>query len=791
MNRYGFYIGLIIVSWIMPEAKGQQISQNFPEPAFDTWRRNYLQEKLFVHTDKDIYMPGEIAWFKIYYVDGCFHKPLQLSEIAYIELIDQSNKPVFQAKVSLKKSDGIGSILIPHELHTGYYKLLCYTQWMKNFDSNLFFEKLLGIISTEQNNQDSVSPVKEIYDLGFFPEGGNLVNGIESKIAFQVTNQYGKGMECGGVIVDGGKDTLFHFQTARMGMGHFKLTPVYGHEYLARLILANGKIIEKQLPSSFDSGITMQVSSDSYEKLGIYIHSNEQSTDSVYVFAHTRGAVKIAAIVPLVNGRGSILVDKNKLDEGITHFTVFKNNQPVCERLYFIFPRKQFQIAASADGAEYGIRKKIKIHIEASDNKGSPIGSKMSVSIYRLDSLQSPDQIDIQNYLLLTSDIKGNIESPSWYFNENEPGKEDAMDNLMLTHGWRRFNWKYILHQQNPTWKFAPEFNGEIVSARISDKPTGMPLENAPVFLSVPGMNTRFWSSVSDSDGIVNFELKNSFGDQEFIFQSPDSNAEIKFISPFSQKVYNYQMPPFSLAKGDVALVNRKSIYLQVQHVYNESKLNHFIVNEEDNTPFYQKPDVEYFLDRYTRFSTLEEVLREYVREINISNKRGSFHLHVNDARNHIPFEPDPLILLDGVAMLDINKFMNYDPLKIRSIGVVTKKYFLGNIGYYGIVDCKTYKGDMNGYALDPRCVIVDFDGLQQQREFYSPSYETPQKYSSRLPDFRTLLYWNPSLKTGNAGNEEIEFFSSDAAGRYVVVIQGISDQGNPAVTSLSFNVKK
>ena len=86
MNKYGFFIGLIMASCIIPAAQGQQISQSFPDSAFDTWRRNHLQEKLFVHTDKDVYMPGEIAWFKIYYVDGYFHKPLQLSEVAYIEL---------------------------------------------------------------------------------------------------------------------------------------------------------------------------------------------------------------------------------------------------------------------------------------------------------------------------------------------------------------------------------------------------------------------------------------------------------------------------------------------------------------------------------------------------------------------------------------------------------------------------------------------------------------------------------------------------------------------------------
>jgi hypothetical protein len=418
MNKFGFYIGLIFTYVILLKANGQQISQNIPASAFDSWRGNYLQEKLFVHTDKDLYLPGELAWFKIYYVDGCFHKPLQLSEVAYLELIDPSNKPVLQAKVSLKEADGSGSILIPRELHTGFYKLICYTQWMKNFDPAFFFEKPLTIVNTEQGTQDSVSPVGDIYDLGFFPEGGNLVNGIQCKIAFQVTNQYGRGMDCKGVILDGGKDTLLRVHTLRMGMGDFEFAPVSGHAYLARMILANGKTIEKPLPASYEDGITMQVLPEGNEKVGIYIHSKDQSTGSVYLFAHERGAVKIAAFVPVVNGKGRVLLDKNRLVEGITHFTVFKNNQPICERLYFVFPERQFQIAASADSAEYGIRKKIRIHIEAFDNKGSPIASKMSVSVYRLDSLRTPDEINIQNWLLLSSDIKGYVESPSWYFRE-------------------------------------------------------------------------------------------------------------------------------------------------------------------------------------------------------------------------------------------------------------------------------------------------------------------------------------------------------------------------------------
>ncbi|MBS1600284.1 MAG: hypothetical protein JST75_18800 [Bacteroidetes bacterium] len=783
MTKRRLYIYLFIVIGSISGLNAQQFS---PSSALDVWRKTNLQEKLYVHTDKNMYMPGEIAWFKIYYLDGFFHRPLQLSEIAYVELIDHTNKPVIQTMVSLEKSDGNGSFTIPSALNTGYYKLRCYTQWMRNFDEHFFFEKLIGIVNIQENRNDSSISVAETYDVGFFPEGGNMIDGVESRIAFHITDQHGKGIGGNGIILDG-KDTLLHFETRKMGMGNFMLKPMAGHSYRAQITLGNGSTITKQLPSSLAVGTVMRIDETKDEKLIIHIAS--KSNAPLYIFAHTRGVIKMASAVVLANGAGIVQVDKNILDEGITQFTVFENNQPICERLYFTFPRKQFQIDASTDTSIYERRKKIKIHINAKNEKGAAVFSKMSTAIYRLDSLQEPDEMNIQNYLLLTSDLKGYIESPSWYFKDGE-GAREAIDNLMLTQGWRRFVWSEVLQEKKPLLSYAPEYNGEIISARITDKRTGSLVGNVPVFLSIPGSDTRFWSSVSDAEGIANFEIKNSFGNREFILQSPDSNASINFISPFSTKFSEYPAPAFSVSKFDSVLLSKRNIYAQVQQAYHEKMLDSFKLYREDQAPFFLKPDFSYTLDRFTRFSTMEEVLREYIREVNVVNYGGSFHLHVMNGNNRMPFQTDPLILLDGVAMLDMNKFMNYDPFKIKTIDVVTHKYFLGNMSYFGIIDCKTYKGDMNGYALDPRSVILDFDGLQQQREFYAPSYETPQESASRLPDFRTLLYWNPALKT-NEGNADVEFFSSDAAGRYVVVIEGISEKGIPAFTNLYFTVKK
>jgi hypothetical protein len=154
-------------------------------------------------------------------------------------------------------------------------------------------------------------------------------------------------------------------------------------------------------------------------------------------------------------------------------------------------------------------------------------------------------------------------------------------------------------------------------------------------------------------------------------------------------------------------------------------------------------------------------------------------------------FESDPLILLDGVPVFDVNKMIAYDPLKIRKLEVVASKYHWGPIVSDGIVSFTTYKGDLAGYTLNPHDVILDYDGLQQQRIFYSPDYSSDKELQSRLPDFRDVLYWSPNVNTNEKGNGRISFFTGDIPGKYLVVLQGISSNGHAGSNSFVLNVVK
>jgi len=173
-----------------------------------------------------------------------------------------------------------------------------------------------------------------------------------------------------------------------------------------------------------------------------------------------------------------------------------------------------------------------------------------------------------------------------------------------------------------------------------------------------------------------------------------------------------------------------------------------------------------------------------------VQKKGPHFHLPLYDYGTSTFFQGDPLILLDGVPVFDIDSLMILDPLKIRKLETVQHMYFLGGTNFDGIMNWTTYKGDLGGYNLDPHVTVVDYEGLQLEREFYSPSYETDDQVSTHLPDFRNVLYWSPVVSTNTQGKSDLNFYSSDMPGKYIVVVEGIADDGEAGSKLIGFEVE-
>lgn len=760
--------------------------------SFNRYNQQALQEKVFVHSDKGAYLTGEILWFKVYVVDGSFHKPFNLSKVVYVEVLDDALNPVMQAKVELKNGIGSGSLYVPVTLNNGNYHLRAYTNWMKNFSPDFYFDKKITIANPQRapliaklNSTD--------FDIQFFPEGGDLVSGITSKVGFKAVNKSGKGTDFTGAIIDQKNDTIVRFQPLKFGMGHFSFSPVPGNTYKA-VIKAGGVPVIRDLPPVKEKGYVMTVTDAGSNKLQVIVNSNVASSDgSVYLFAHTRQILKIAQRVPQINGTATFAIDKSALDDGISHLTVFdEDRHAVCERLFFKRPAKNLVIDAASDQQNYGNRKKVNISLNAKDQSGKLLEANLSMSVYHLDAYQAFEPGDITSYFWLSSDLRGSIESAEYYIKNNTAEANEAADNLMLTQGWRRFQWSDVLQNKPASFGFLPEYNGHIVTGKVINTNTNTPAFDVIAYFAVPGKRVQLFTSRSDSIGHILFNTNNLYGPGEIVVQTDshrDTTYHIDIQNPFSEQFSKLPLPAFELTPDMQKPLEQQNVAMQVQNIYAGSKTRQFYEPYIDSTGFYGKPDHVYRLDDYTRFTTMEEVLREYIREVNVFHPRNRFQIRVISDQGFL--EGDPLVLLDGIPIFDMNKVLAIDPLKIKRLDVIKDRYFWGPADAEGILSYASYKADLAGVEVDPHAVVMDYEGMQLQRVFYSPVYDTDAQISSHTPDFRSLLYWAPTVKTNTTGKNQVSFYTSDEEGKYIGVIQGITADGESGSQTFTFDVKK
>ncbi|HRH58938.1 MAG TPA: hypothetical protein PL045_00070, partial [Chitinophagaceae bacterium] len=730
--------------------------------AFNNYQSNNFREKVFVHTDKTFYLAGENIWFKVYCMDAFFHKPSPISKIVYVEIISKEDKPLLQAKIALDSGSGTGSFILPSFAASGNYMLRAYTSFMKNGDADFYYHQQLTIVNTFKSAAAEINEAKPAYDVQFFPEAGNMVEGIPSKIAFKVTDASGNGVDCSGAITDESNQVITNFQSLKFGMGNFMLTPVKGASYKATIKIGDAAI-EKQLPQAYTNGYTMAVTKTGNEQILVNVKSNiTAANNAVYLFVHAGNAVASVQSSNIINGSASFIIDAGKLSEGISHITLFNaDRKPLCERLYFKKPAEQLHITLQSDKQEYEKRKSVNIKVSASESNAD-----MSMSVFMIDSLQPLQYNDIFSYTMLTSELKGKIESPEYYFQNDS---DDAADNLMLTQGWRRFKWEDVLQNKKAYFEFLPEHESFVISGKITGRNNGLPAQGINAVFTVPGENFQLAGAASNSKGELQFNMKNFYGANNIIVQA-DSNYKVEILPSYSNRFSSATTSAFKLSEQYKEQLLMRSISMQAENAYlAEIKQRSYSFGMQDTAAFYGKPDRSYNLDDYTRFITMEEVMREYVTDVRVRKEAQQYHFKVHNLLNNTYFDDDPLILLDGLPVNNTNRFMEFDPLKIKKIDVVSRRYYYGNIVADGIVSCTTYKGDLAGYTLSPGEVAIEFEGLQREREFYSPAYNTNEQIENRIPDLRNVLQWSPHLLL-NAGAAAVNFFTSDVAGKYAVL---------------------
>lgn len=394
--------------------------------AFEKYLTDRPQEKVYIHVDRVDFAAGETIWFKAYLIAGPYHEPSPLSNTIYVELINSSGEVIQHHQLFSPDGFVAAQLDLDESLPAGSYLLRSYTNWMRNSGEDYFFHKQLKIWNGKTQPQMQV-PMENL-DIQFFPEGGNLVEGIMSKVAFKAIGADGLGKIVNGKILDGDQ-VISEFESNQFGMGVFALLPEKGKQYKAQL---ESSPQEVNLPSTLESGIVMSVTNSPISTdLLIKIQATDNSTlQSVYLLAQTRGIVCASSQADLSNKVSFTRIPKKEFPSGIAQITVLdENGNPLAERLVFIDHQDQVTITTSMSKTVFAQRELVQLDIDAKDKNGKPVVANLSMTIF--DGAQvavDENKETIHSNLLLSSELKGHIESAGYYFNLSNQNRGKELD---------------------------------------------------------------------------------------------------------------------------------------------------------------------------------------------------------------------------------------------------------------------------------------------------------------------------------------------------------------------------
>jgi hypothetical protein len=637
-------------------------------------------------------------------------------------------------------------------------------------------------------------------DVQFFPEGGSLITGVTSKIAFKAVGADGLGTDIKGTVTDDAGNTVTTFSSQHLGMGEFMLNPQAGKTYKAHIIYADGSDNTIALPKTLDRGYVFVVDSKDSSKLKIKITTNIQTIesdpdDTLSLIAQCDGGVYYAAKSnPGVSSFVATL-DKNRFPSGVVQFTLFSSKgEPLNERLVFIQNNDQLKLDVKAEKT-YAPRQKVKIQLNATNADAKPVVGSFSVAV--TDETKVPQDENfastILTNLLLTSDLRGYVEQPNYYFNNISEKTRADMDVLMLTQGYHRFEWKKVLNDDLPEATYQPE-----KTLRISGHITtlgGKPVPNGKVTLLSTGHGTFFADTVTDENGRFAFNNM-AFPDSiKFVIQARtgkdrrnvkielddvipqgadhDKNAADVQVNIYdglssyvqsSKDLFNQQLK-YGLAKHTIVL---KEVVITDKRLKIKSSSN---LNGPGNADQVLIGD-----EIPVGCSTLDQCLQGVLFGVVF--------------RNGIPYSTRGgmmTVSLDGVFISSDE----FDMINIADIGSIE---VLRTIAYMGIYGSQSGPGGVilltskTGDELSkerynqpiPGIVVYTPIGYSKIRTFYSPQYDDP-KTNQAIADQRSTIYWNPNIITNKSGNASFEYFNAGSKGTYRVIIEGIDIDGNLA----------
>lgn len=775
MKKLFLFIGLFSLS-ISAGAQQQVLS----EIEANIRNANFMAETVFLHTDKSLYVAGETIWFKAYVLNRYTQQLQDISATIYVELLNNENIRVWQTRIKASEGIGKGSFNISYQFASGYYKLRAYTYWMESAPES-FFEQQLTIINTLRP-LDTLAFQSAISTFSVVPENGRLTSGIQNSVIFR----YGNQNNFYGYLKTESGDTVLKFAPDYAGAGSFSFVPEAGLKYFAVIANNQGKSVEKELSVTAGPGYYISTK-ESGDNLLVETQTNNSGNETLYLIINKGSQISYSGTIAPDRKTAAITIPKTILPYGVSEIRLYNSlREEKYHKWVYRAPATQRLLQIDTDRKSYSHRNNVQINLEQLKTQ-QEFPTSLSVAVYR-QSDPGSGSVHIDDYLAtsLTEPID------RIYIDANP----EVVNNLIVL----KNNIVISKGQKVST----PEFAGHFLTVKVTDKASGKPEGEIPVYISVLGTTPQTRLSYSDDEGNAYFNLRNLYGHDQLILTTDTAfqgKVQLTLSKSFVPTERTQEFAYRPLPQGILKAIEPMHQNIVLQHNFSTAGI--FTTSPapaKDSTPFFGTPYKTYLLDNFKRFTTMEEVLREYVQEVNVRIKQKDYSFQMLSRQltdlgkymgvDYMITNAAPLVLLDGVPIFDMNKIIAYDPLKVRKLDIVADRYLLNKKDFGGIMSFTTYNHNFEGFELNPNDVVVDFIGWQQATGFPKADYTSTEHIRSRIPDFRQLLLWEPDIRMDSSSNSKIDFYTGDDKGKYIVVVQGISADGKPIYQTTDFEVK-
>lgn len=507
-----------------------------------TYNEMYPREHVYLHFDNTGYFMGETIWYKAYVVNPQNNNQhTQLSRVLYVELLTPEGRVLETQKLKIENGQCSGQISLKTLLHPGYYEVRAYTAVMLNWEDAPVFSRVFPIFTAPQKEgrdmydrpamvgrstteklpemRPKAERIKDIR-MQFFPEGGHLVTGIPTTVAFKATDKRGNSLSVNGIICNGRQEQLGTITALHDGMGKFNLTPMPGDSYYVEVVTEGNKPKRFDLPAAEPQGVVMNVNNLRADQMMVQMTRSERmdTTKALGLTVMCHGKVILFQQIQWQGQQTAMLtLPKRLMPAGINQITLFDAEGRIyAERLAFVPVKGKAVIACTPGKESYQPKEMVEMNFQVTDENQQPLPACFSVSVRDADRDTPVNSVyggGIMANLLLGSELKGYIHDIDWYFQSDDRTRQMALDLLLCTQGWRKYDWAQMTRPHDFVVKYPIEegilIRGDLTSTFRNRIKKGVEMQ---VWMYNENGDNRVGTAFSDSLGKFAFMADDFYG---------------------------------------------------------------------------------------------------------------------------------------------------------------------------------------------------------------------------------------------------------------------------------------